>query len=267
MKFFNLRDGRHLAFRECGSGPPLVMVHGWAMSSAVFSEAAAAFQGDFRVLVPDLRGHGHSDPAGDYGLADFAADLVEWLINLDLQEVSLLGWSLGGQVALELYHAVRPRIARIILVGTTPKFVAAADWADGLDETQVRAMARDLKRNYTVAMDRFFQSQFIAAEIGRARLRQVGGFAVREGRLPSPAVALAALETLRVADLRPKLPAVDCPALIMHGEADPITLPGGADYMSRYIPQGRLSLMAGTGHAPFLSRPEETFASWREFLL
>lgn len=266
MKSMTLTDGRRFVWREAGSGPPLVLLHGWAMSSAVFAEALEFFSGEFRVLAPDLRGHGGSEPGDGYALADFAADLREWTEALGLEGISLLGWSLGGEVLLELYPAVRSRLRRLVLVGATPRFTAGDGWEHGLPDTQVRAMARDLKRHYERAMGDFFALQFAGEQLSRERHRRIVDFAVRAGRLPAPEAALAALETLRREDLRGRLAAVDCPALVMHGGLDCIIPPGAGRFLAAHIAGAEYVELSGAGHAPFLSRPEETFGLWREFL-
>lgn len=266
MKKLTLADGRHTAWREAGSGPPVVLLHGWSMSSAVFAEVIEELGGDFRLLAPDLRGHGASDPGAGYAFADFAADLAEWIQALDLREVALVGWSLGGQVALELVPAIRDRLRRLILVGATPRFTAAADWTAGLPEIQVRSMARDLRRNYLKTMGDFFALQFAGEEMPRERYRRIVDFAVRAGSLPEPAVALAALETLRSGDQRSALAAIDVPVLVLHGELDRITLPAAADYLAAHLPAAGLERLPGIGHAPFLSRPREVCRRWLDFL-
>lgn len=262
----NLADGRRLAWREAGSGPALVLLHGWSMSSAVFAEVFEELAGDFRLLAPDLCGHGDSDPGAGYGLTDFAADLAEWLRALDLHDAALAGWSLGGQVALELVPAVRDRLRRLILVGTTPRFTAAADWAAGLPESQVRAMARDLRSHYEKTMGDFFALQFAGEAISRERYRRIVDFAVRGGSLPEPEIALAALETLRSADQRGALSGIDLPVLVQHGELDRITLPAAACYLAAHLPAAELEMWPGVGHAPFFSRPQEVCRRWRAFL-
>jgi pimeloyl-[acyl-carrier protein] methyl ester esterase len=266
IRRLSLADGRRLAYREAGTGPPLVLIHGWAMSSAVFAEALAALSATHRVLAPDMRGHGDSEGGPGYGLEELAADLEEWFAALDLCGACLGGWSLGGQVAMRLFPAVRSRVERLLLIDTTVRFGRGDDWPHGLPGGQVRAMARDLRRNYQKAMGEFFAGQFVSGEIIPERYRQVLAFTVRAGRLPEPETALSALETLRCGDLRPALNALDCPALVLHGERDPITLPEAARYLAGRLPQGELALIPNAGHAPFLSRPEEVFDRWRKFL-
>jgi pimeloyl-[acyl-carrier protein] methyl ester esterase len=266
MNAFRLADGRTLAWREAGVGRPLVLLHGWAMSSAVFAEAIDALASDCRVLAPDLCGHGGTDPGAGYALADFAADLREWFDASGLEEFNLLGWSLGGEVAIELYPAVRDRLRRLVLVGATPRFVAGPDWPHGLPDIQGRAMARDLRRAYEKTLGDFFALQFEGENLPCDRFRRIAEFAVRLGRLPAPEVALAALETLRGADLRDRLGEVEVPTLVQHGELDRIIPAGAGRFLGERLPQARYVEIPGAGHAPFLSRPEETFALWREFL-
>jgi pimeloyl-[acyl-carrier protein] methyl ester esterase len=263
---FRLPDGRRIAWREAGSGRPLVLVHGWSGSSTVFAEAIEKLSSDFRVLAPDLRGHGDSDAGEGYALGELAADLRLWMEYLDLRDASLLGWSLGGQTVMAAFPSLRPRVGRLVLVGTTPRFTAGDGWDHGLPEGQVKAMARDLRRNYLKTMGDFFALQFSEGEVSRDRYRTIVEFAVRGGRLPEPEIALAALETLRGADQRPDLPEIDVPVLVVHGDNDRIVPPGAGSYLAAHLPEAKLATMAGVGHAPFLSRPQEVFQLWRDFL-
>jgi pimeloyl-[acyl-carrier protein] methyl ester esterase len=267
MKTWPLADGRRLAYRETGSGQPLVLLHGWAMSSAVFTEALQALAGDFRVLAPDLRGHGASDTGDGCALEDFAGDLRQWLEGLDISRLDLLGWSLGGQVALRLAPLLGKGLRRLLLVASTPCFTAREGWTAGLPAVQVKAMARGLKRRYRETLDDFFAGQFQAGEVSSSRLEEIRVFtAPGSGSvLPSSETALAALETLQTVDLRGDFSRVEAPTLVLHGEGDRIIPPDAGRYLAANLPQGRFAGLADAGHAPFLSRPEQCFNLWREF--
>lgn len=268
MNSLVLADGRRLGYRECGSGPVLVLLHGWAMSSVVFSELSAELSRDFRVLAPDLRGHGGSDPGSGYGCSAFAADLSEWFTRLDLRHAALLGWSLGGEVALTLAAEapLRNRLRALVLVATTPRFAAGAGWSGGLPTTQLRALARDLRRNYLKAMGDFFALQFVGETLPQERRQQILRFAVRAGRLPEPDIALAGLETLAEEDLRHLLPQLQLPTLVVHGELDRIVLPEAGRFLATTLPQARLELWPQVGHAPFISDPLRFCSLLRNFL-
>lgn len=266
MRRHLLADGRSLAWRQQGSGAPLVLLHGWSMSSAVFSEVLPLLGSRHLALAPDLRGHGNSAPGPGYALDDFAADLETWLLACGHRQIDLLGWSLGGQVAIRLARRRRIEVRTLLLVATTPKFVAAGDWPHGLPAGQVRVMARDLARAYTKTQGDFFQLQFAGEAMPRQRLRQIVSFAVRGGNLPPVEVALAALETLKGGDLRPELADLASPVLVQQGGLDRITLPGAAVALAAASPRGRLALLPERGHAPFLSAPQESVEAWEAFL-
>lgn len=264
MKFFRLADGRRLAWREAGTGPPLLLLHGWCLSSLVFAEALTDFSSTYRVLAPDLPGHGASDPAADYGFAALAADLREWLAPLSHDPIRLLGWSMGGQVALELAASFPSgRVERLLLVAVTPRFCAADDWPHGLPEGQVRALERQLRRDYPAALSDFRERMWAGEELPPARRERVAALVPSP---PAPAEALAALAALRREDQRGSLALLDCPTLVQHGELDTITLPGAARILAETIPGARLEFLPGIAHAPFLSRPDQVFVRWRTFL-
>ena len=266
MKSFSLPDGRRLSWRERGFGRPLVLLHGWSMSSAVFTEAMEVLAEDFRVLAPDLRGHGASAAGSGYAFVDFAADLRLWIESQKIGHFNLLGWSMGGQVAIELGQVLAGQVDRLILVSSTPRFAAGPGWEHGLPDVQLRAMARNLNRNYIKTMGSFFELMFAGETQAPERYRQIIDLAVRAGRLPEPEVAYESLETLRRADQRPLLAGIACSTLVMHGDQDVITLPEAGRYLAEKIPDARLSLVPGVSHAPFFSRPQEVFRQWREFL-
>lgn len=266
MKTFPLADGRLLAYRDVGSGLPLIMLHGWTMSSLVFSEVAQQLANDFRVLIPDLRGHGASAPGDGYALADFAADLRQWIAGLGLERCALLGWSLGGQVACELCSLPQGPVERLVLIATTPRFANGDGWEGGLPTVQVKAMGRNIRRAYARTMEEFFHLQFAGEALPRERLRAIAQFAVRPAKLPASEVALAALETLASADQRAQLAQIKVPTLIVHGSSDQIVPVAAGRYLAERIPRSRYVELEGTGHAPFLSRPAPMIALWREFL-
>ncbi len=257
MPFIDTTSGVRLHYREKGEGRPLVLLHGWSSSAAVWH-----FQEQLvyrcRLISVDLRGHGDSSaPPVGYGLADLAGDLVELFIELDLHEALLLGWSLGAQLAMAVFPQLRERLSGLILVGATPRFTLAADWSYGVPASEPRWIAKGLKRNYEQTLGDFFRSMFAPGELSRAEENRIAREIVMPGKLPEPAVAIATLDILATADLRNGLAGIDRPVLIIHGAADTICLAGAASYMAEQLPFADLHILAGLGHAPFLSRPDE----------
>jgi pimeloyl-[acyl-carrier protein] methyl ester esterase len=97
------------------------------------------------------------------------------------------------------------------------------------------------------------------------RLREIRSFAVRAAVLPDPATAAALLDQLVEQDQRALLPAIRCPALVLHGSLDRVTPIGAGQALATARPHGTLREFAGLGHAPFWTRPAEVAQTIREF--
>lgn len=257
MPFVDTTTGVNIHYEERGNGFPLVLVHGWSTSEAIWR-----FQGElsarYRLITVDLRGHGRSGaPAAGYALSDLAGDLVDLFVGLDLSAALLLGWSLGAQVALAAFPRLTERLSGLVLAGGTPRFTATDGWPWGLPVREPRGMGLGLRRDFHKTLGDFFRSMFIPGELSPEQEDRIAREIVKPGREPAPEAARATLDILATADLRELLPAIDRPVLLAHGTADPICLPAASRYMAGHLPAARLVEFDGAGHAPFLSRPEE----------
>ncbi len=265
MKRWTLADGRHIHYRQAGRGAPLVLLHGWSLSSAVFGEALNALRDSFTVLVPDLPGHGLSSPGKDYRLTALADDLNQWMAGLKLQQVRLLGWSLGGQIALRMAGSDPQRLSRLLLVATTPRFLAGPDWSHGLAATRLRLLQRDLKRRPAATLSSFFDSQFGPREIDAERRNQLHRTVSAAVFAAQPDALQGGLKILAETDLRSELAGVKLPVLVQQGGVDAIIPEGAGRFLAENLPQAHLFLQPELGHAPFLSRPEISVERWRRF--
>ena len=259
-----LPDGRQLAWQETGSGPPLVLLHGWSLAGTAFLELAGQLDG-YRLLLPDLPGHGASAPPALATLPALADDLAAWLAAVAPGPCLLGGWSLGGMLAMELAARAGTPVERLVLLATTPRFTIAADWPHGLPAGQVQALRRNLRTAFEATLGAFFELAFVPGEADTARLREIRALAVRPGGLPDRATAAALLGLLAEHDQRWLLPAVRCPALVLHGSLDRVTPVGAGRALAAALPQGALHELGSLGHAPFWTRPAEVGQAIREF--
>lgn len=255
MKRLLLPDGRTFAWRTSGRGAPLVLIHGWGSSTAIFDELMSRLP-DCHCHAPDLPGYGASTAAATIDLVALVKDLIDWFDALGLEKVTLLGWSLGGMIAQELAARFPQRVERLILLATTPCFVSTPDWPHGLTDTTVRALARDFKRAPTPTLANFWSLQF-------------------QGECPPPsplrvdvetATALGGLELLRQVDLRCHLSAITLPTLVLHGCADVIIPIGAGRFLSDALPQAHFHEFSGCGHAPFYRAAAPVSVVIRDFL-
>lgn len=238
-----------MAYSDSGHGLPLLFLHGWLMSNRVWSYQAPLAE-RFRVIAPDLRGHGESG-GDDFNYACCVDDLIALVEHLGLGRVVVVGWSMGVQIALRLSSKLRDRVAGLVLVGGTPLFCRDEDYEHGVPQAQARSMALRLRRNYSGTAGEFYREMFSAADARMVDMTAIAKTVV--GRLPQLPVALSALGELIRTDLRGLLADTPMPVLLMHGDADQICLPGASHYMHSVLPDSRLQLFAGVGHAPFLT--------------
>jgi len=266
MPFFVNRSGEKLWFDESGAGTAVVLVHGWCMSSAVWHYQFKDLQSTFRVVAPDLRGHGCSrDVSGRLDFECFAADLADLLRFLDLRQVILVGWSMGAQIALQAYHEISDRLAALVLVSATPCFTAKTDFPFGLTWDESAGMKKKIGRDAHRAVEGFHARMFIEGELGdrlvvdniRALLAAIVP--------PETEGTLAALESLASADMRNLLPEINIPTLILNGDGDKICLPAASSYLAENIQSAQHKVFPHSGHAPFLTRHDEFNAEIARF--
>jgi pimeloyl-ACP methyl ester esterase len=265
MPFVETTAGGQLHFDEMGSGRPVVFVHGWAMSSRVW-RFQQQLDGFGRLIFLDQRGHGQSTPGTGYAVEDFAGDLVSFFEKLALRDAVLVGWSMGVQVALKAFPQLRNRLAALVLVGGTPRFTASEDYPHGQPPLEVKGMGLRLRRDYQKTMGDFFRGMFAEGEMDSAQYQRIVHEIVMGGRSADPDAVRQSLQILSAADLREELPAVDRPVLLVHGELDTICPAAASEFMAQRIPMAKLKIMAGCGHAPFMTQPETFNEVMREFL-
>ncbi len=256
-----------LYFEVQGRGRDVVLLHGWGLNLRVWDELAGALARRFRVIAIDLPGHGKSD--WDARASTPAAQA--WRVHETLapltQRYALLGWSSGGQFALDLAAAMPAGIERLALVATTPKFLAAAGWRCGTAPALLRRLERQLQADCERTVSRFLALQVRGSAPRTAarvleRLRHA--VAVHGGARPE-ALALG-LARLKEGDLRTALPLVRVPALVIAGRLDRITRAAAARALAAALPRARYVEFARAAHAPFLSSPARFAQLLMEFL-
>lgn len=241
--------------------PVLALLHGWGMNARVFDTLAERLAADFDVRLLDLPGHGGRGALADNTLQTWAGDLAERLPEGSM----LLGWSLGGQVAMRAALDHPNRIARLILLASTPKFVATEDWPRGMDLTDLEAFGAALLAEPEATLLRFLSLQ-TRGMAGQKTLLQH----LRQTLLAAPAAdrdALAAgLAILRDTDLRADLRKLAQPTLVLHGALDTLTPAAAGAWLADALPAAQHLELERAAHAPHLSHSEEVAAAIGRFV-
>lgn len=258
MPFITADSGLELHFEDQGTGHPLVFIHGWGMSGRVWRFQIDEFASSYRSITIDLRGHGNSSfpECADCTMSDLAEDIKAVFNKLDIRGAVLIGWSLGAQVALEACRLIEDRLTALVLSGGTPRFSAVDGYESGLPPQEVRGMAIRIKRDKSRTMGDFFREMFVAGEMGHEQNQRVVKEIIIPSRQPETTVLLKTLESLAESDQRAILPTIKIPVLLIHGAEDTTCLPDASRYMAGRLRHAELVIMAGCGHAPFLSRPD-----------
>ncbi|GAM08062.1 AB hydrolase superfamily protein YisY [Geobacter sp. OR-1] len=259
MPFITTENGVAIHYEDHGAGRPLVFIHGWGMSGRVWKFQVDAFKSGYRIITLDLRGHGESVLPEDAGLSmpDIAGDIGQLFADLNLADATLIGWSLGAQVALEAFRLAGSRLSALVLTGGTPRFSAGEGYEFGLPPVEVRGMALRIKRDRSKTMGDFFRRMFVEGEMTKEQNQRVVKEIVIPSRQPESAILLRALETLAESDQREILTAIGIPVLLIHGAADTTCLPDASRFMAARIRNAELCIIDGCGHAPFMSKPDE----------
>ena len=232
------------------STPHLVCLHGWGLHGGIWTDVRHRL-GERSLLSPDLPGYGATPMVSPY-TADTLADALAAVMP---PACVVLGWSLGGMVALA-WAARRPEQVRaLVLVGTTPAFVNRDGWTRGLAPGVLDGFARDLSRDYRATLLRFLALQARGGEAAREVVGRLRSLVFQRGE-PHPEVLAAGLELLRSVDLRSRVGQVRCPALVVHGGHDTLCPWQAGRWLAEHLPQARLALHERASHAPFLSHPE-----------
>ena len=251
-----------------GRGRPLVMLHGWGMHSGLWFPLLPRLIERYRMHLVDLPGHGHSDAL--VTPPPLSLRRVVEAVELAIAEtpapapLMILGWSLGGQVALEWARLRPERVGALVLMSTTPSFVQRPDWQHAMAEATLRQFGDELTVAYRPTLKRFVTLQVQGSEHARDALASLRSQLFARGE-PSPQALRDSLELLASSDLRNGIGAISQPALVIAGDRDTLTPVAAARWLARALPQASLVVIAGAAHAPFLSHPEAVVAALDAF--
>ncbi|HEX6589169.1 MAG TPA: alpha/beta hydrolase [Longimicrobiales bacterium] len=223
-------------------GPPLVLLHGLAGSHRWWRYVVPAFARRFEVVVPELVGFGGSRPAPRQpDMPEMASVVDEWLVRSELSRVDLVGHSMGGEIAIHLAAGVPERLRRLVLV-------SAAGVPRELSASAAARLASELAR-----LRAWGRRSFVAT---------IAVDSLRAG----PFTLYRTIRHLLADDVRPLLPRVRQPTLLVWGAHDPVTPVRDAHVMRNLLPNARLHVVADASHNVMADRPDEFVRLVSDFL-
>ncbi|MFA7399518.1 MAG: pimeloyl-ACP methyl ester esterase BioH [Sideroxydans sp.] len=244
-----------------GSGPPLVLIHGWGMHGGVWSDVAQRLSADFSVHSVDLPGFGASAPLAKTDLDSLMQSLSEHFHD----PVNVCGWSLGGQVAMHWAVREPTNVNKLVVVACTPCFTERTNWLFGLPGEVLQKFAAELEQNHAATLRRFISLQLRGSENERELLSKLREQLFSRGE-PDMSALRGGLEILRDADQRPEVASIEQQTLVIAGQRDKLTPPEASHYLAQAIPNARLVEIEGAAHTPFLSHPDIFIEHVKSFL-
>lgn len=234
------RGGVNIYYEVHGSGPPLLLTHGYSSTSAMWQGQIEALSRNYRLVLWDMRGHGRSDYPDDpqaYSEAATVADMAALLDAVGAQRAIVGGLSLGGYMSLAFYRAHPERVRALLIVDTGPGFKkddARDAWNKRAYDTAERFEREGLAVLKTLSRERSTVSHRDATGLAHA------------------ARGMLTQRDARVIEL---LPGIKVPSLVVVG-ADDTPFLAASDYMAAKIPGAKKVVIPAAGHAVNIDQPK-----------
>jgi pimeloyl-ACP methyl ester carboxylesterase len=276
MSIIEAHDRTKLYYSDWGTGPPVVLIHGWPLNADMWEKQAIYLaENGHRVITYDRRGFGQSGQAWNgYDYDTFAADLQAVMEKLDLRNATLVGFSMGGgEVVRYLSRYGTERVAKAVLISSvTPYLLQTPDNPSGLDANIFHEIEKSIRD------DRFhFLKTFSAKFFGRTVVTHSVSEAVLEwtlsmGLTASPRSTLEAAKAWSTTDFREEMTGIDIPVLVIHGGADAtVPIDASGRRSAELLPNSKLSVYEHQPHGLIITAAErlntELLAFLREYTL
>ena len=245
-----------------GRGEPLLMIHGWGVNSEIWVSLVDELKLFASVYLIDLPGMGGSSSISPYTLDNIAKEIKA---NVPIKKFNILGWSLGGQVAMSLAIRMPEFVEKLILMSTTPCFVEKKDWPYGVNKQFFSNFELETKQNLNNTLLKFFLIQTRDINDSKNVMRFLKNTFI-EIRDDNKSSMQSALNVLKETDLRNEVQKIDKPTLIIVGDKDRLTSLKASIWLYEKIKGATLKEIKGANHMPFISHRETMTESVKKFL-
>jgi pimeloyl-ACP methyl ester carboxylesterase len=276
MPKIKTRDGTEIYVKVQGSGQPVVLIHGWPLQADSFDDQALALaDAGFMAVSYDRRGFGRSDqPAGGYDYDTFSDDLADVIAALNLSNIVLCGFSMGGgEIARYMSRhngqgIAGQGVARAIFISSVgPYLLQTDDNPNGAPEAALEDMKANIREDRAAFFDDFFEQfygvGFVSSPVSDGVLRWSWAMAMQAGLNAT----LRCVDAFGRTDFRGDVASIKVPTLIIHGTDDktvPIDATGRA--LARTLPDARLVEIEGGAHGIAASHKSEVNTALLSFL-
>jgi len=271
MAFIEAKDGTKLHVKDMGQGRPVILIHGWPLTGDMFEyQTVALLESGFRVITYDRRGFGQSGHrASGYTYDTFADDLAAVIDGLELQNVSLVGFSMGGgEIARYLSRHGASKVSKAVLVASVAGYLLKDESnPDGVDASVFEGMKKDIRKDRFDFLQSFAKTFYGVGLVTSPVSQGVLDWSFVLGVMASPKATIDCVDAFAKTDFRPDFAAFTIPTLVIHGTGDktvPIDPTGRA--AANGIAGAKLIEYDGEPHGLFATVPDRLNQDLIEFL-
>lgn len=244
-------NGIRLAYSDQGTGVPVVFLHGFPLNREMWAPQRRGLSDRARIITVDLRGHGESDaPLWRYTMEQFSDDVAGLLDHLGLQQVVLIGLSMGGYIGLMFWRRHAHRLTALVLSDTR----AQADTEDG--RVGRFQMAQSAYRKGPASVRDIMLPKLLCPRTLQSNPEVVSQVEAMIAQMELSGMAGDLMAMASRPDSVPLLPSIRCPTLIIVGEQDQPTPVSDAQLMADRIPGAYLEIIPEAGHLPNLEQSD-----------
>lgn len=247
-------NGADLSYTDQGAGRPVLLLHGWSMSGRFFQSQIQPLASEFRVVVPDYRGHGESAKVlGGHTVEQYAADVHELAGALGLERPVLVGWSMGAMIAYEyLELAGDSEVAGLVCVDQGPSDFKWPDYPEGVFTAEdLAATNKQLQTDQRALAKEFVDLMLHEPDEATSE------WMIAEMLKCPPAIAGSILLDQTLRDDRATFQGIRVPSLVVFGEDPKLNDPATGKWISEQIPGARFEVIAASSHCPFYEQADE----------
>jgi non-heme chloroperoxidase len=261
----------HLYYEDHGSGQPVVLIHGYPLSSASWEkQVPVLLDAGFRVVAYDRRGFGKSSqPTSGYNYDTFAEDLHHLITHLKLKDFVLVGFSMGGgEVARYIGKHGSKHISKAVIMGGVPPYLLkTADNPEGVDGAVFEGIKKAVIADRYVFFDEFFKNFYNTdVHLGKRISEQAIQANWNTAAIASAYASLACVPTWHE-DFRKDVAKIDVPTLVIHGDSDRIVPFSSAGQRTAKLVKGaELVIIKDGPHNVAWTHAEEVNAALLKFL-
>ena len=244
-----------------GKGRPVVLIHGWGMSGKIWKEFSKLMISQYKLYIIDLPGMGKSEIIKPYKIDN----LIKKIHEVIPERVTIIGWSLGGQIAMKYYLKYPEAVNYLVCISSTPCFIKKNGWEFGVSRDFFSKFKNDLLNNWQRTLRKFFLLQMQKDEDIENTLKKLENDFMDE-HPPTKEGLEKSLEILEKVDIRKDIKNINIPTLIISGKQDTISDYKASIWMQSKIKKSQIFVFDSAGHIPFINYQRKCFQLIKKFI-